>query len=115
MNKVSLHSEELVNRMQVKRTFLGKTPSKYVGRAVKQEPDQEPEIQEGVVGDTKLEQMPMLDMVKLLARQGNRRKTKQANGSVRTFIPHSSIVEENSSDKVHDMERHGVLWVFSSA
>ena len=94
--------------MKAKRTFLGQTPSKYVGRPVKQEPEQEPETQEVHVGEFKLKQVPMLDVVKLPLKQRTRRKTKYAKESVRTFIPHS-VLEENSSDKVHNVKLDGLF------
>ena len=102
-NKVSLHSEELINQMKAKRTFLGQTPSKYVGRPVKQEP----ETQEVHVGEFKLKQVPMLDVVKLPLKQRTQRKTKYAKESVRTCIPHS-VLEENSSDQVHNVKLDGL-------
>ena len=93
-----MHSEEPVARMKAKRTFPVQTLSKYTGRPIKKETEQEPETQEVILGGSEAEHSNIVKLPPLKKR--SRRKTKLKE-SARTVIPHFlHATENNSSDNV---------------
>ena len=98
-NQVSnIHSEEPVARMKAKRTFPVQTLSKYTGRLIKKEIDQEPETEEVIIGNSEAELSNIAKLRPLKKRSPRKTKLKE---STRTVIPHFlHATENNSSDNV---------------
>eukprot|EP00250_Pteridium_aquilinum_P014030 c21731_g1_i1 orf=621-4265(+) len=99
----NLHAEDSMARTKLKRTVPGQTLIKYPGRPVKQEPDQELDVQDVVVGESEVEHGPTLDIVKIPVKQRSRRKSKSSATSVKAetaYCTHALVAEEKCSNKV---------------